>query len=221
MDVLEDIVLKHDGIIWGSYVWSIMNGTPTNKMRVRFIDKNIFSFGSVFELSNQFMIDINERFVIKTFAENTIILDNGTEIEIRVHNPIKELDFASSSDYTCNLMDYNRSGMFLRNIPMCISFNSSPYKIVKAHIMNKELVPVDDIKAIEKFGEYSDDWTFKQTNTSINISKSGNGEDICSICHSHMIDDTCVTLKCSHVFHLSCIAKWVERKTCPMCRDQI
>lgn len=47
--------------------------------------------------------------------------------------------------------------------------------------------------------------------------------DECSICYSDYLDDLdgC-KLKCNHVFHNSCINKWiVNSKTCPICRYNI
>jgi hypothetical protein len=220
MDEVASIVLKHDGIIWGPYVWSMLNGTSTNKMKVRFIDKNIFNFGAVFEISKQFMVDLNEKFKIYSFTNEHILLGNGIELEIMMNNPVREMDFIATIDYTCNLVDYTRSGFFLRSIPGKLSFYSSPYQEVISHIKKKELVPVHGIYSILNFEDYPD-WKFKKTIMSVDICKY-NGNDQCSICQTQMTDkNTCVKLDCSHTFHLSCMCKWAEKGTCPLCRKQI
>jgi hypothetical protein len=220
MDEVANIVLKHDGVIWGPYVWSMLNGTSTNKMKVRFIDKNIFNFGPVFELSKQFMVDLNEKFKIYSFTNEHILLGNGLEIEISMHSPVKEMEFISKTDYTCNLVDYTRSGFFLRSIPAKLSFHSSPYQEVISHIKSKELVPVHCIQSILNFADYPG-WTFKKSIMSVDICKY-NGNDQCSICQAQMTHkNTCVKLDCSHTFHLSCMCKWVAKGTCPLCRKQI
>lgn len=218
MDEIADIVLKHDGIIWGPYVWSLLNGTATKKMMVRFIDKNVFNFSSVIDIPTKFMTDINENFTIKSFKDDVIVLDNGIEIFISVHNHIREIEFITTIDFTCNLLDYNRSGFHIRNIPECLEFCSSPYRHVKDHITNKELVPVNSVQAIKRYGLYPS-WKPKKMSLNINIHKH-DSDETCGICH-YKFSDMCVTLRCSHIFHLECLSKWVDNGTCPMCRDQI
>ncbi|ESO09452.1 hypothetical protein HELRODRAFT_73840, partial [Helobdella robusta] len=46
--------------------------------------------------------------------------------------------------------------------------------------------------------------------------------DECSICFDKFEENCFVyQLKCSHLFHLSCLCEWLMQKTsCPLCRSQ-
>ena len=47
-------------------------------------------------------------------------------------------------------------------------------------------------------------------------------ENTCSICFDEFKEDIDVSkLKCNHLFHFSCIDKWMEQQsTCPICRTE-
>jgi hypothetical protein len=49
--------------------------------------------------------------------------------------------------------------------------------------------------------------------------------DICSIClHSYVENDIICQVKCSHIYHKSCIDSWINisrNLTCPICRDEL
>lgn len=53
--------------------------------------------------------------------------------------------------------------------------------------------------------------------------------DICTICYSHIDDDTKSTLKCGHMYHTECYTSYIayniinkkETITCPVCRNGI
>ena len=49
-------------------------------------------------------------------------------------------------------------------------------------------------------------------------SKMNSGE--CAVClATYLKDEELVTLKCMHVFHVSCIEKWLKKEDqCPLCR---
>ena len=46
---------------------------------------------------------------------------------------------------------------------------------------------------------------------------------ICCICLTQMeINENVNYLKCQHLFHTTCLGKWIERKnTCPYCRKKV
>ena len=53
-------------------------------------------------------------------------------------------------------------------------------------------------------------------------------EEECSICYSSMMEGEIVSLECEHLFHLTCIEKWLysdvsnlKIKSCPYCRTDI
>ncbi|KAL8093277.1 hypothetical protein AgCh_035242 [Apium graveolens] len=49
----------------------------------------------------------------------------------------------------------------------------------------------------------------------------GKGKEGCSICLQDDEEEVSV-LECNHVFHQSCIVKWVrEKNTCPLCRCKL
>jgi hypothetical protein len=75
------------------------------------------------------------------------------------------------------------------------------YKVVKA-----EMAHMKNMYNIRK-GDYSD--------------AIGRGE-ICSVCLNKTNDLNSVKLNCGHIFHKSCISKWIKTKnTCPLCRTVI
>ena len=45
----------------------------------------------------------------------------------------------------------------------------------------------------------------------------------CPVCMEEHDGKTIVELKCKHVFHFSCIKKWVEERknSCPLCRTEL
>jgi len=43
----------------------------------------------------------------------------------------------------------------------------------------------------------------------------------CSICMEDLDDPRCTTLQCTHAFHNDCIAPWLIRNSCPVCRQKI
>lgn len=46
--------------------------------------------------------------------------------------------------------------------------------------------------------------------------------DDCPICYESVTPGTSTTTRCNHVFHSTCLQRWMEVKTtCPMCRDDI
>ncbi|KAH9096778.1 hypothetical protein LEN26_017332 [Aphanomyces euteiches] len=46
---------------------------------------------------------------------------------------------------------------------------------------------------------------------------------MCSICLEDMeADDSCVRLRCHHIFHTNCVSEWLRGHfTCPLCRDDV
>ena len=53
--------------------------------------------------------------------------------------------------------------------------------------------------------------------------------NICIICHMDLEEESCITLRCRHTYHKTCIRKWAEiqckvintsldNATCPTCR---
>lgn len=46
--------------------------------------------------------------------------------------------------------------------------------------------------------------------------------DICSICLEKLKNDKCVILSCEHIYHKTCIQKWLKKNnSCPNCRINI
>jgi len=44
----------------------------------------------------------------------------------------------------------------------------------------------------------------------------------CPICYEEVTKGTSTTTRCKHVFHQTCLQRWMEEKpTCPMCRENI
>ena len=44
----------------------------------------------------------------------------------------------------------------------------------------------------------------------------------CPICYEKITKKSSMTTRCKHVFHKTCLERWMEEKTtCPMCRDDI
>ena len=44
----------------------------------------------------------------------------------------------------------------------------------------------------------------------------------CPICYEEITEKTSTTTRCKHVFHKTCLERWMEEKTnCPMCRENI
>lgn len=224
MDDLAKLVLKHDGVIWGEYVWSKFIDYKPTRINARFVSVNVFVDASC---PRAFLIDINERFEIVKIKHNDIILkdpetDEELILEIFVNNPVAEIAFHDNVDFTCNLIDYSRAGYSLRKIPACLTLEASPYDAVVQHIQSKTLKIVHVESAMKnaprmlKLG-----WLMIENSLHIYTGKTHTTD--CAICSNQMgEDDTCLHTACGHVFHLECIKPWYSKSpTCPLCREHI
>ncbi len=214
MDSIADIILKHDGYIWGEYVWCKVRSETSTSIQCRFVSKSLFGLSDSLVIPKHFLIDLNQQFRIKTIHKNSITLENGKKIDIFIHSAGDELDFMRNTDFTCNLLDYRRDGYLVRDSPSVIEYEVSPYETVISHIKEKKLVPVNIKNALHHAEQYTrNGWksdTFKISDTS----------GICSICHEEMCDTVCYTAPCGHVHHTKCISQWFEKNpTCPLCRE--
>lgn len=218
MHPIAEIILKHDGYIWGEYVWSKIRGEepPSNRIKCRFVSRSIFGLSETLVIPKHFIIDLNHHFKIKAIRKNSITLDNGAVIDIFIHGPGDELEFMRETDFTCNLIDYRRDGYLVRDSPSVIEYEVSPYETVVHHIKSKKLVPVNITKALQTAEKMMDDgWT------SDLFCKTSN-EDPCSICHESLQNHLSYTSPCGHSHHIKCIAQWVSKnKSCPLCRDDL
>lgn len=236
MDELARIILKHDGIIWGEYVWSMFSDHVTTHMNARFVSLNIFNENSC---PKAFLMDLNTRFKIMKIKSNDVFLyddDSKQEITLtlQLNNAVDEMAFIEGTDYTCNCIDYSRSGIALRKIPACLNLSDSPYDDVISHIETKTLKIVN-VKPALKTYPYMAKLGWSMTDDFVRDVYIGPSEfaivkhfktvDIsdCAICKNDIeAGQTCVRTACLHAFHLECIDQWYSKSpTCPMCRDPI
>lgn len=237
MDDIARIVHKHDGIIWGEYVWSKFDETivPT-KMNVRFVNMSLF--GDLMAWPRQFLMDMYENFnIVKITSKGLHVYYGGKEyeVDVRIHSAITELAFSDEIDFTINLLDYTRAGFSLRKIPPCVALESQPYNAVVEHVRTRFLKIVNVGPALEsvrsyvskgwsmkKVGIVSDLFIAKASDIHENHYKSVYGDE-CSICKMESTDDDLYArTPCMHVFHVRCLKGWYEKSpTCPMCREQI
>jgi hypothetical protein len=212
MNEIINIILKHDGYIWGPYVHAYIRGDEcTGELNCRFVSKSLFE--PMTTLPHQFLIDLNQSFKIRCIKKNTVTVDNGISIHVRVHSMTDELKFLDECDFTCNLLDYRRDGLFLRYVPQCITYDVCPYATVIQSIKKKELVPVNTTFTLESLQKY------------IDAGWSGNFYTIgseCPVCSDDVTDQLSFTMKCGHSCHVDCLKKWLPKNpTCPMCREYV
>lgn len=242
MDDLAQIIIKHDGVIWGDYVWARFNASikPTT-IKCRFVTMNLFS--STANLPKQFLIDIAHRFKIIKVERDCIIVycskyDHEFIIDLSLFDISGELSHMSMTDFTCNLLEVSRVGISLRSVPLCLMSEVYPYDTVVRQIENKILQPIHMMKAMENAETMiSKGWTMKANNedalmTDMYIDYGSEmykhhykdiPVDNCSICSHEMKKDVlCLRTSCIHVFHLKCIKKWAETSpSCPICRKHL
>lgn len=236
MDDLARIILKHDGVIWGEYVWSKFSDHVPSRMSARFVSLNVFTDASC---PRAFLIDLKERFSILKIKNNDITLyDHNDEseilLELMLNNPVSELSFCDTTDFTCNLIDYSRNGYAIRKIPPCLALEPCPYDTVIKDIQDKNLKIVTVSKAMhtapymlkhgwEMRDEYVTDVFISSGSDIYNRHMKSVNRSDCAICKTSIKDtDPCLRTTCLHVFHLGCIRPWYAKSpTCPLCRDQI
>lgn len=236
MEDLAQIILKHDGVIWGEYVWSKFSDHVPSRMNARFVSLNVFTDATC---PRSFLIDLKQRFEILKIKNNDITLyDHVSEseilLELLLNNPVSEISFCDGIDFTCNLIDYSRTGYAIRKIPTCIALESSPYDTVVSDIKSKNLKIVTVRTAMQN-APYMIKMGWKMRDlfvTDVYISKGSeiyekhlkdvNHSD-CAICKNQLgNNDDCLRTSCLHVFHLGCIKPWYAKSpTCPLCREQI
>jgi hypothetical protein len=57
---------------------------------------------------------------------------------------------------------------------------------------------------------------------SFRVETVGGAEDMCSVCLDAMVGTQCVLLPCGHLFHVECIADWLEQSpACPLCKQTL
>lgn len=234
MDDIAHTILKHDGIIWGEYVWSKFSDHVPTHITARFVSLNIFN---EHVCPKSFLMDLNEKFTITRVKGNDIwIYYKGTEIllSLLLHTAVDEMAFFDNTDYTCNLIDYSRNGYSIRKIPPCLNLESSPYDTVITHIKNKTLSIVNVKSALKNY-PYMAKLGWSMTQDFVRDVYIGPSEfalnthykpvDIaeCAICKNDIYnDETCVRTACLHSFHLDCVNQWYTKSpTCPLCRDPI
>lgn len=209
---MKDLVLKHDGYIHGSFTHAIIRGEePSTSIECRFVSKSIFDVSP--SIPHQFLIDLKQRYNSFDIEKSTITCGSDT-YTIRVHGVADELKFVEECDFTCNLLDYRRDGLFLRYVPRCIAYECSPYETVIEHIQKKLLVPVNTQKALENVKKYIDlGWSSECVEY---------GDHECPICGDTDNETLYFKLPCGHWGHVTCLKKWVlKNPTCPMCRKHV
>lgn len=219
MDSIAEIILKHDGYIWGEYVWSKIRGEQSKSIKCRFVSTSLFDItaGSFQVPPKHFLIDLNHKFTIKSIRKNVITLMDGVTIDVFTHSAVDELEFMRSVDFTCNLLDYRRDGYLVRESTSSIQYEVSPYETVIQHIKKKKLVIVNAKSALQTAEEYVNrGWN---ADDDIFISSS---IDMCSICHDQLDTRVCFKTPCGHVHHTNCMNKWFTKNTtCPLCRENL
>lgn len=209
---MKNLILKYDGYIWGPFVHSLVRGEMSpSAIQCRFVSKTIFEITP--SIPHQFLIDLKNIYGSFEIDKNTVRCGTFT-IDVFVHAVGDEVKFMDECDFTCNLLDYRRDGLFLRTEPKCIAYDISPYETVIEHIKNKELVPVNTLKALENAKVYIENgWTSEF------IKNECDSE--CPICHGTE-GDLYFKLSCGHWSHISCLKKWITKNpTCPMCRKHV
>lgn len=239
IDRLADIILKHDGYIWGEYAWSkVCDFEVDTTIRCRFVSKGLFNLGDTFSVPQNFFVDLQNTFQIVSVKKSHVKIYDGEKeysIFIHIHCSVDEISFMESTDFTCNLLDYRRDGIMLRNVPLCIAYEVNPFNTVVQHIKHRNLVPVCIKSACETYKYYKDiGWDVSDTDIRArsvvcsyenvnNFHYKKIEEDTCSICNSKFSgEDSCIRTNCLHVYHVDCIKDWFEKKvTCPNCRENV
>jgi hypothetical protein len=217
MDAIAEIILKHDGYIWGEYVWSKILGESPKSIKCRFVSKSLFGLTETLVIPKHFLIDLNHHFKIRSIRKNSITLENGVVLDIFIHGAGDEIDFMRDTDFTCNLLDYRRDGYLVRDSPSVIEYEVSPYETVVRHIKEKKLVPVNIHSALKIVKHMIDDHGWKTSDFIVSTS-----EEVCSICHETLKDSLCFGAPCGHNHHVKCMEAWVSKnKSCPLCRETI
>jgi hypothetical protein len=242
MDDLAKIIVKHDGVIWGEYVWEKFNDDiKATKISCRFVSINLFSSSA--NLPKQFLIDLADRFKIIKLKHDCIIVyceksKREYMIDMSLYDISGELSHMSTTDFTCNLIEISRIGTSLRTIPLCLASESCPYETVVNQVRNKILQPVHMVKAIDN-AEYmiSNGWSMKTPETTLMTDmfidygsemykyhyKDVPVDDKCPVCSQSMKkSELCIRTSCIHVFHLKCIKRWAATSpSCPICREHL
>lgn len=211
MESIASTILKYDGYIWGPWVhYKFGCGEEPTTIHCRFVNKNIFA--ETFTMPHQFLIDLKQNFNVVSVKGREIKVGELTII-IDINGPAEEIKFMDDVDYTCNLIDIRRNGIFLRSQPPSIMYEVSPYDTVVSHIKTKTLVPVNSYWALRNINIMSG-WTMQW----LYIGKFEATE--CCICHSDLTEG--VRTACKHEYHIGCLTKWLEKSnTCPMCREVV
>ena len=213
MESIADTILKYDGYIWGSWVHHRVDPTvPEPKtIQCRFVSKNIFSE----TMPHQFIIDLKQNFDAVTIKGKEIRIGD-LRVIVDIHGPMEELKFIEEIDFTCNLIDYRRTGLHLRSVPLIVSYDVCPFDTVVQHIRERKLVPVHPYYALKNF-KSMEGWKCEQAGLFIGPLMS---TDVCGVCHCEITDG--VRTECKHEFHVDCMTKWLEKSaTCPMCRERV
>lgn len=214
MDDIAEIILKHDGYIWGEYVWAKILGETPKSIKCRFVSKSLFSMTETLVIPKHFLIDLNHHFKIKTIRKNSISLENGVTLDVFIHGAGDELEFMRETDFTCNLLDYRRDGYLVRDSPSVIEYEVSPYETVVRHIKDKILVPVNMASALKNATHMVEEHKWKSEDFTVSDS-----DEVCSICHESLKDSLCFSAPCGHTHHVNCIGTWISKnKSCPLCR---
>ena len=178
---------------------------------------------------------------------------NGEDSPVRfnIDITIKKRDelLAVVHDFTCNLLYFSRTGIELLHQPVSIDGLCSPFLHVKRQLASREFSLVSDsfprtmtdsekykyakkligrAEAMVKRG-----WTFIclpgsfEVNRFQRLQETRTLEDKteCSICKLEFAsEDICVMTECAHLFHTSCLVKWLEtgrsKISCPNCRSE-
>lgn len=235
MDEIASIVLKHDGYIWGDYVWSKVCGSEPRSITCRFVFKSVFAVCDSMSIPHHFLIDLKSSFhVCGIKGDKVLLFKDGKEytLTVRIHTPVEELAFMEATDFTVNLLDYRRDGLSLRSCPTAVSYEVSPYETVLDHIRTKTLVPINAATAVKTCDEFIKlGWSMKKEGyiTHLFIGDAADMDKYhyksvdkeCSVCQADA-SGLCVRTQCRHVFHIECIREWFERhSTCPNCRENI
>lgn len=212
MKELADIVLKHDGYIYGEYVWALLRGEEPKSLSCRFVSKSLFSINP--SIPSQLLIDLKQKFGSVSVRKDTVHA-GLLSFKVSTNSPVDELRFMTNTDFTCNLLDYRRDGLVLSSVPEAIAYDISPYDTVVSHIKTKTLVPVNLCEALKTVDTYvADGWT----GNFLELDRTGE----CSVCQECLNTSVSIKLSCSHCFHTKCLKQWLEKtSTCPLCRGNV
>jgi hypothetical protein len=141
-------------------------------------------------------------------------------------NRIRNSIYNICMSFSCISVDFT-SNMFNRSIA-----NDIDSEIIND--IDSEIINDIDSEIINDYNQYSfDDYNRSEIEEVLDMTFKADVDDkiiariviikpitnLCSICLDYINNDS-ETLKCNHIYHRSCINRWLEiNNTCPYCRE--